>query len=324
MEGNEKPVKGLELSRRYFEAYGKPMLEEKFPELLPYLAAGLCGSGSECFGFDDEVSRDHDFEPGFIIFLPDEETVDRRAEFRLERAYAALPKEFMGFERQRLQPVGGARHGVVRTADFFRARTGSPDGALTAEEWLRLPDYALAEAVNGEIYFDAYGEVGRIREALGYFPEDIRRKRLAGNLLLMAQSGQYNYTRCIRHGEEGAAQLAVFTFVKSAMAAAFLLNRVYMPYYKWSFRAMRSLPILSIDAELLEYLITSGNDEETREEKYAVIESVAGDYAEALKEEGITEAVCTDLEKHAYSVNDGIQDGSLRNLNVLAAVGEDL
>ncbi len=54
---------GLELSRAYFEEYGMPMLEEQFPDLLPFLAAGLFGSGSECFGYDDEVSQDHDFEP---------------------------------------------------------------------------------------------------------------------------------------------------------------------------------------------------------------------------------------------------------------------
>ena len=61
---------GLELSREFFDAYGKPMLEAQFPHLLPKLAAGLFGSGSECFGYDDEISRDHDFEPGFCIFLP--------------------------------------------------------------------------------------------------------------------------------------------------------------------------------------------------------------------------------------------------------------
>ena len=56
-------MNGMEISRAYYEAFGKPMLEE-FPGILPYAAAGLLGSGSECLGFDDEVSRDHDFEPG--------------------------------------------------------------------------------------------------------------------------------------------------------------------------------------------------------------------------------------------------------------------
>ena len=96
------------------------MLEKEFRDVLPYLAAGLTGSGSECFGFDDEVSRDHDFEPGFCLFLPDEETVDRRTAFLLERAYARLPKEFRGFRRSMMRlPRSGPAAERLRTASFM-------------------------------------------------------------------------------------------------------------------------------------------------------------------------------------------------------------
>jgi len=313
-------MNGIELSKAYFEAYGKPMLEEQFPELLPYLAAGLFGSGSECFGFDDSVSTDHDFEPGFCLFLPGEDIVDRRTAFQLERAYAKLPKEFEGFQRPMLSPVGGARRGVLRTDEFFTEKIGTPDGALTAEQWLTMPEQALAEATNGLLFFDNYGEVTQIRAALAAYPEDIRKKKLAGNLLLMAQSGQYNYKRCLDHGEEAAAQLAVFEFVKSAAAVIFLLNNTYQPYYKWCFRALRALPKLSLEAEIMEYLLTTGNDSATAEEKYYAIEGVAADVIDELAEQQLTKAICGDLEKHAYSVNDGIADGAVRNLHILAAV----
>ena len=102
-------MQGLELARRYYEAYGIPMIAEQFPECAGVIAAGLTGSGSECYGYDDEISRDHDFEPGFCLFLPGEEIVDRRTEFRMERAYARLPGEFEGFRRQKMGPVGGQR-----------------------------------------------------------------------------------------------------------------------------------------------------------------------------------------------------------------------
>ena len=311
---------GLEISRVYFERYGLPMLQEQFPQLLPYLAAGLAGSGSECFGFDDEISRDHDFEPGFCLFLPDEERVSRQDAFRLERAYAKLPKEFMGLKRGLMGPVGGARRGVIRAADFFTEKTGSPDGALTVGQWLTTPDSALAEVVNGEIYYDGPGDVTRIRERLRRYPEDIRRKKLAGQLLLMAQSGQYNYARCLAHGETAAAQLAAVEFVRAGMQAVFLLNNVYQPYYKWSFRAMRRLPRLSLLAELMEYLITTSNDESLSADKQDVMEGMAADVIDEMQRQNLTQAVCGDLEKHAYSVQDGIRDGDIRNLHILAAV----
>ncbi|MBQ2324362.1 MAG: DUF4037 domain-containing protein [Oscillospiraceae bacterium] len=313
-------MNGLELSRAYYDAYGREMLSAQFPELLPHLAAGLIGSGSECFGYDDALSQDHDFEPGFCLFLPGEDVVDRRSAFLLERAYARLPREFMGFRRGLMQPVGGARRGVLRLNEFLTDKLGSPDGQLSLQQWLAVPEQSLAEVTNGELFFDGSGELTALRESLRFFPEDVMRKKLAGHLLLMAQAGQYNYLRCIRHGETGAAQLAAFAFVQSAMAAIFLLNRRYRPYYKWSFRALRALPKLSLLAELLENLITTDNDEAQYPEKADVIESIAADVIDELMAQGLSEATCGDLEKHAYSVNDGIRDAAVRNLHILAAV----
>ena len=299
-------MKGLEIARAYYEQYGEPMLRERFPGLMPFVAAGLAGSGSECWGFDDEISRDHDFEPGFSLFLPGEDVVDRRTAFELERAYAALPKEFMGLRRSLVAPVGGPRHGVLRTAEFMTDKVGKA--------------FSLAEAVNGEIFMDGYGEVTAIRERLRRRPEDVRLKKLAGQLLLMGQSGQYNYRRCLQHGEAAAAQLAAVEFVKSTMAAVFLLNDVYQPYYKWCFRAMRALPKLALTAELLEYLLTTDNEPDTAEEKSRVMEGIAADVIGELREQGLTGAVGADLEKYAYLVNDMISDARIRNMHILAAV----
>ena len=296
------------------------MLRERFPDLMGQIAVGLFGSGSECFGYDDDISRDHDFEPGFMLLLPGEDAVDRRAAFLLERAYAKLPRAFMGLERGLMQPVGGPRHGVLRAAEWFNEKVGSPDGALTLTQWLSVPEYALAEAVNGELFFDGYGAVTAIRRRLSAWPEDVRKKKLAGHLLLMAQSGQYNYARCLRHGESGAAQLAAGDFVRHAMSAVFLLNGVYQPYYKWAFKALRALPRLSLLAELMEYLLTTDNDGNLARAKQEVMEGMAADVIGELRRQELTAADGGDLEKHAYSVNDAVDDAGLRNMHVLAAV----
>lgn len=315
--------KGLDICRAYFEEYGLPMLKRDFPDLLPLVAAGLFGSGSECFGYDDEISRDHDFEPGFCLILPSsEELVDRRTAFLLERAYSKLPREYMGLKRGLIQPVGGARHGVMRLSEFLMNKTGQPEGRLSLRGWLTLPQQSLAEIVNGEIYLDGPGDLTRIREELSFYPEDIRKKKLAGNLLIMAQSGQYNYRRCLYHGEVAAAQMAVFEFVKSCLSVLFLLNRKYQPYYKWVFRALREMTIQPWQAELLEFLICSDNEDEMAKEKYQVIEGIASDVIGELTRQDLTGAFCGDLEKHAYSVNDKIEDSELRNMHILAGAGE--
>ena len=313
-------MKGLELSKAFYEQYGKPMLHEQFADYEALIAVALCGSGSECFGYDDDVSTDHDFEPGFCLFLPGEDVIDRRTEFLLERAYARLPKEFEGFRRSLMNPVGGSRHGVQRMDDFFLSKVGAADGRLSAEQWLTIPEFYLAEATNGEVFRDDCGAFSAIREKIALLPEDIRRKKLAGELLTMAQSGQYNYNRCLKHGETGAAQLAAVEFVKAAMHTVFLLNRTYMPYYKWQFRALRALPLLSGLADPLEFLLTTENVEDLCETKYLIMEDIAGMVIEALQSQTLTKAICGDLEKHAYSVNDAIANASIRNLHILAGV----
>lgn len=313
-------MKGLEICKSFYEEYGKAMLHEQFPEYEGLIAVGLVGSGSECFGFDDGISRDHDFEAGFCLFLPDEDIIDRQTAFQLERAYSKLPKEYMGLKRSILSPVGSNRHGVIRMSDFYLEKVGSANGDLTVSQWFNTPEFYLAEATNGEVFRDDCGAFTLIRNKLLNMPEDIRLKKLAGNLLLMAQSGQYNFKRCLDHGEPAAAQLAVNEFVQSAMKTVFLLNKKYMPYYKWSFRALRELERLGNLADSFEFLLTSANDSETAETKYFIIEDIASMVIAELQNDEITKAVCGDLEKHAYSVNDFIKDSEIRNMNVLSAV----
>ena len=313
-------MNGLELSKAFFAEFGMPMLEREFPDQLPLLAAGLFGSGSECYGYDDSVSRDHDFEPGFCLFLPDESIVSRRTAFLLERAYAKLPREYHGVRREILAPVGGPRRGVLRISEFFSGKVGSPDGVLSLDQWLAVPENALAEATNGLVYYDAYGLVTEIRKRLSVFPEDVFRKRLAGNLLLMAQSGQYNYRRCLSHGELAAAQLAVVEFVDSAMSAIFLLNRKYQPFYKWRFRAFRELPLLSDLADTFAFLLCSGNEGLMQAEKETMISEISRAVCSLLCEQELIGTPDPDLEMQAYEVNNRIQDPNLRNSHILSAV----
>ena len=313
-------MKGLELSRRYYEKCGLPMIKEQFPELLDKLAIGLTGSGSECYGYDDEISQDHDFEPGFCVFLPGIDVVDEKTEFDLMRAYNKLPSEFEGYHKSILNPVGGNRHGVFRAKEYYLEKTGTDDGLLTAQQWLITPDYVLAEAVNGEIFYDGYGLVTEIRNNLKAIPEDILKKRIAGNLVIMAQSGQYNYSRCLKRGDNGAAQMALHEFVNAAIKCAFLLNDKFSPYYKWCFRGLRELERLSVLAEILEYLINNGNSEAEAAAKSDMIYTVAELFNDEIIRKGYVTARNNDLEKLAYSVNNTIKDNDIRNLDIMIAV----
>lgn len=313
-------MKGLELSEKFYLEYGVPMIKEQFSHVENLLAIGLIGSGSECFGYDDEISTDHDFEPGFCIFIPDESILDRRTEFLLERAYAKLPKEFMGYKRNMLSPVGGNRHGVIRISEFLKEKIGTSVANMTYLDWLHIPEQSALEVTNGKLFCDNYGKMTDIREKLSYMPEDIRLKKLAGNLLIMCQSGQYNYERCIKRKETGSAQLALFEFVKSTMNVIFLLNKKYTPYYKWTFKALRELKILSNLSSNLEYLISSKNSDTESLKKKRIIKEICTQIITELNLQALSKNQSEILEAHAYTVNNKISFPEIRNLHILTAI----
>lgn len=307
-------MKGIELSRAYFEEYGKPMIQNGFAEYIDRIAVGLVGRGSECFGFDDEISADHDFEPRFCIWLTDED--EQSFGFKLFRAYSKLPKEFQGTHCRERSLVRSKEKGVYTISEFYSAYTGRGGAPECWQDWLYTPSHYFAEATNGEVFCDPLGEFTRIRELIkNGMPEDVRLKKIASCALRMAQSGQYNYKRCIAHGELGAARLALDEFVRNASELAFLLDHRHAPYYKWIFRAMRELPRMGHFAEMLEALITLPSDETLQIE--LMIEDISSRFIDEFKKQGITEATCGYLESHAYSVNDMIKNADIRNLHVL-------
>ena len=175
------------------------MLREHFSPFEARLAVGLAGAGSECFGFDDEVSRDHDWGPAFCLWLTDEDY--RLIGEPLQKAYRELPQVFEGFGPRLASPGEEWRVGVCRTSDFFRRFTGLDHPPATLQEWLHIPEQNLAAFTNGMVFSDTLGEFSRWRQALlAYYPKDLRLKRIASLCLTIAQTGQYNFMRSVKRG----------------------------------------------------------------------------------------------------------------------------
>lgn len=309
-------MKGLELSKRYYETFGIPMIKEKFPDYESRIAVGLVGEGSECFGFDDEISKDHDFEPSFCMWLTKEDY--SRIGEQLQREYEQLPKEFCGITRQNSSHYGQNRRGVKVIGQFYEQLLGNEEGPQDFRDWLLTPEYSLACAVNGEVFRDDLGEFTAIRNRLLQgMPEDIWLKKMSATAVKMAQSGQYNFARCINHNEVGAAQIALTHFVEETLHMCYLLNKTYMPYYKWVFKRLRQLPYHKDLLLPLEYLLCASNEQKDLENKQRVIEEISKYIIIELKNLGVTDGDWDYLEPHGFEIAKKIKDEAIKGLHIL-------
>lgn len=299
---------GLELSRAYYKEACKPILQARLGKEYDRLAVGLVGNGSECYGFDDALSQDHDFGPRFFIWLTDSDADTIGAD--VCAALEAVPMRFGGYECFRGGEYAGAgRQGVFRIGRYYQMMLGINHVPETIDEWRTLGEVNLSIATNGEVFEDGLGEFSAFRATLKQgFPEDLRRKKLAAACSFAAQTGQYNYSRCLRRGERVAARLCEAQFMESAMRIVYLLNHSYRPFYKWIHRGLLDLPLLGTEIHCLMKKLLGAEGEE---EHIQWIEKISFLIIEELRRQNLSESSSDFLLDHGIQIQKHIQDPTL-------------
>ena len=305
-------MKGLELSESYYWAHGRPMILEKFGTCAERIAAGLVGDGSECFGFDDEISRDHDWGPGFSIWLVSEDY--EALSGTLQEVINNLPRTFAGHGPRRVSKWGEGRVGVFEIARFYMGFTGLDHVPVDLNEWLRIPESYLAACTNGKVFHDPLGKFTWWREKLlEFYPEDVRLKKIASRCMTIAQSGQYNFRRCLKRKEYFALQYAETKFCHDVISLVFLLNKRYCPFFKWMHRALLELPILG---ERLHSTISQLVTMSAHEGKVTIIQEICDTLITELRAQDLSDSGSSFLLDHGPVVQVKIKDNGFRQKNV--------
>ncbi len=270
MFGNTEPyANNMERCRAFYEKYGKKMIDEKFSEYASRIAVGLVGEGSECFGYDDDISKDHDYGVGFCMWLSDEdyEEIGSALLGEYEKLLSEHGKEFITVNESCANSAHlDERRGVFAVKGFYGKILGKTffdiidreeikkDGRLNFDDglWMSLDEDKLATAVNGEVFRDDAGVFSAIRNSiLAYYPKNVWYAKLADSVHAFSQNGQYNYPRMMARKDYVTAGICVNQAIMSALKILYLLKGEFAPYYKWMWKGVAGEERFSQITELI-------------------------------------------------------------------------
>ncbi|MEK7766302.1 MAG: DUF4037 domain-containing protein, partial [bacterium] len=248
------PLRGIELSRAFYEEGVRPVLNRAFPGLRH--SAALLGSGSEVLGYDDGRSPDHDWGTRVQLFLSARDHA--RLARRIARALATgLPRTIRGhsthwFPRNEHlgtgQPVPAGngpvshRAKVTTVRAFFLGHLGfDPSRGVRTADWLAAPQQRLLTVTAGAVHHDGLGALAPIRRRLAWYPAPVWRALLAAQWRRIQQEEPFP-GRCAEAGDELGSRVVAARLVRDLMRLGFLLDRRYAPYSKWLGTAFMRLP----------------------------------------------------------------------------------
>jgi len=243
-ELNQIPfVPGLELAASFYHEAVRPILDSHFPGLSH--AAARLDYGSDVLSFDTPQSRDHGWGPKVTLFLSREDLdlyKDQISNVMAEH----LPLEIRGYPTNYDAPFSGeagmvpietgpVSHWVALTtvADFFKGYLGvDPVEPLDDVDWLTVPPQHLRTIASGEVFYDDSGLLTEVVECLSWYPHDIWLYLLANQWRRIDQEEPF-MARCGDVGDEAGSRLVAARQVDELMRLCFLMERQYLPYYKW-------------------------------------------------------------------------------------------
>ncbi|PKR90716.1 hypothetical protein CXZ10_04990 [Pleomorphomonas diazotrophica] len=267
-------MKGVHLSNLFYRNVVRPWLDEAFPSLRH--DAGIFGYGSELLGFDDDMSRDHNWGPRVQLVVTDGDFATHAAAI-IDGFDAVKPATFLGEPigyRSRPHPpivaedaLGRPEHGVeVFTAKGMLRTTLAldPGTPLDALIWLSLPEQKLLELTAGEVFHTGLGALPHLRETFARCPRDVTLYKLAAQWRRIADEqafvGRAGYV-----GDDLGSRVIAARLVRDIMRVCFLLEGRYAPYAKWFGSAFARLA----SSEVLLPMLTAVLEAETWEPRQA-------------------------------------------------------
>lgn len=265
-------MRGLELSEKFFHEVVYPILQTEYQALLPMLAIGFLGSGSEILGFDDELSQDHNFSPRVHIFVTEPQGEPFMATIR-QTIIDAAPAHYLGFALQQDEWLAFVQ--VTPLEAFFLDYLQMRHFPQSPQDWLKLDEQKLLELTAGKVFFDPQGRLQQMRERLDAYPDVVRYFLLYQGFVRLSEVGAIE--RTVRRGDPIATALYQAFFIYFAIKVLHLYKRRYCPYKKWM---GHHLQYLGDEGrwlkQAIETMLTGSTLQQTREDVIAILTFLGG------------------------------------------------
>ena len=191
----------IDESHAFWDEVVHPFLAARFPAETAQMAAGVFGYGSEVLRLDDEYSTDHHFGLRVNVLLP-EGVVQARGAVIEDALSEGLPQVWRGRElREGYTWTKGVALGSLEHQ--LRSTIGLDAPPNSHSQWLAIPEEDMMHVISGEVWHDPSGRFSAVREALaGYYPEEVRLRRLAHWCRYFSGMGVYALKRALLRKNE--------------------------------------------------------------------------------------------------------------------------
>ncbi|MGM9972060.1 MAG: DUF4125 family protein [Anaeroplasmataceae bacterium] len=212
-------IKGLDLSEAYFKYTRDKLFEGLDENTINSLTIGLFGLGSECYGADDIISEDHDFDPGYIVLVLD--SVSKETFNIIVNNYNSLEKCFNRFY---VMPLD--KKGVHYFSQYLREFLGVKDINNLSEQSKSL-------ITNGRIFHNGF--FTKYNNLIYNIKKDTNYNYLPNIILKTLEINQYipyNLNRALERKDYRLYELLKNHLIDKLIEYYYLYHKKYLPHDK--------------------------------------------------------------------------------------------
>jgi hypothetical protein len=202
---------GRDLCQSFYEEHLRPALAGVRHD------AALIGEGSDVLGYDQNISRDHNWGVRATIFVDDIR----------EAPALALPEEYRGSSVKPENIV------ITTIGEWLAKNLGIGDvHHIPMAKWLSMPQQLLLQFVGGAQLGGDLGAYRSARELLAWYPDDIWRWMMAAQWYFI-WSEERLIPRTRDAGDLIGAQMIAHRLLRYIFQMHFLQCKRHQPYDKW-------------------------------------------------------------------------------------------